>query len=282
MTNYTNAVIAYISPAGSTKETAVILKSELELKGFSVNMFEIGRKGSFDRVKKALEKEGTVFFAGSPVYVNKGLPPINELIKFLKNSDHIPAVPFVNWGCVTSGIALYDMARDMDKNGFVISGGLKMPAIHSMLWQCDESIGDGHPNQNDKAVVKDFVDKLVSKLNGDYSHQVGLAPEYLLYQDKKVKEEMENSSLEKAKAVMPEKMVSESLCTQCGACASLCPVEAIELDPYPKFGSNCVLCFNCVKKCPEEAILCDASMMGKKIIARSEMFQEAQEAGYFV
>lgn len=282
MTNYSNAVIAYISPGGSTKETAMILKSELELLGFSVKLFEIGRKGSFERVKKALTEEGSVLFAGSPVYVDKGLPAINDLIKFLKNSENIPAVPFVNWGCVTSGIALYDMARYMEQSGFIVAGGLKMPAAHSMLWQCEESLGEGHPNKKDKSVVKEFIEKLVSKLNGDYEAKVGLAPEYLLYQDEKVKEEMENASLEKAKAFMPEKMISETLCTQCGVCAALCPVEAIELDPYPVFGNNCIVCFNCVKQCPEEAILCDASMMGKKLKSKSEMFDEAHEAGFFV
>jgi len=42
----------------------------------------------------------------------------------------------------------------------------------------------------------------------------------------------------------------------CGACVSMCPVEAINLteDGNVEFLDNCVLCGNCVKVCPVKAL----------------------------
>ncbi|MGM0418883.1 MAG: EFR1 family ferrodoxin [Thermodesulfobacteriota bacterium] len=282
MDKFKNAVIAYISPAGSTRESALTLKKELESKGIEVSLFEVGRKNSFKPVKKALEKENTLFFIGSPVYVNRMLPHIPELIEFIENKKNIPVIPFVTWGCVTSGIALYDAGKKLTENNFIFSGALKIPAPHSMTWQSKEVIGDGHPDSEDKKIIKEFVEKLLSGLeNGDIPKKQ-LKPEDVQHQPEETKLEMEKSSLAAAKNHMPEKMISEKLCTQCGICAELCPVEAIELDPYPVFKENCITCFKCVKECPEDAILCDASLMGDRIKKKQESFNEPEKTEFYL
>ncbi len=45
-------------------------------------------------------------------------------------------------------------------------------------------------------------------------------------------------------------------CVHCGACVSMCPVEAIAVkeDGMVEFMDNCVLCGNCVKVCPVKAL----------------------------
>lgn len=282
MSKFKKAVIAYISPGGATKEAALALKDALVSKKIEVSVFEVGRKNSFKRVQDALKEDGVIFFPGSPVYVSKVLPTIKELVSEAKTDKKIPSVPFVTWGCVTSGIALYDAGKALNENGFEIAGALKVPGPHSMMTPSEDALGTGHPDKADKKIIAEFVDKLLLLLESDDYSSKCLTPEDIQYQPEEKKAEMEKGDVYKARANMPQKMVSESLCTTCGICAELCPVEAIEMNPYPVFNDNCISCFNCYKQCPEEAILCDLAPVAERIKQRKKMFDEPEKASYFI
>ena len=56
---------------------------------------------------------------------------------------------------------------------------------------------------------------------------------------------------------MPAK-VNEETCTACGACAEVCPVDAIKVEDSAKVDSEaCTECGACVEECPVEAIALD-------------------------
>jgi len=49
--------------------------------------------------------------------------------------------------------------------------------------------------------------------------------------------------------------VKKNKCKKCSICANVCPVNAITLQPYPKFDrKKCVLCYCCHEHCPYNAI----------------------------
>jgi ferredoxin len=49
--------------------------------------------------------------------------------------------------------------------------------------------------------------------------------------------------------------VDEDTCTACGACAEVCPVDAITVEEAAKVDSElCTECGACVEECPVEAI----------------------------
>jgi ferredoxin len=51
---------------------------------------------------------------------------------------------------------------------------------------------------------------------------------------------------------------NEERCTHCGACVTICPTDAFELDPLTRLISfdheKCVACGVCIKACPPRAI----------------------------
>lgn len=49
--------------------------------------------------------------------------------------------------------------------------------------------------------------------------------------------------------------IDEETCTACGACADVCPVDAITVEDVAKVDEDtCIDCGTCVEECPVEAI----------------------------
>ncbi len=53
-------------------------------------------------------------------------------------------------------------------------------------------------------------------------------------------------------------LIDEHLCIECGACVSLCPTDALQLDSEDKLiylKENCIGCLLCLDSCPRQAIV---------------------------
>jgi ferredoxin len=49
--------------------------------------------------------------------------------------------------------------------------------------------------------------------------------------------------------------IDKEKCTSCGACAEICPVDAIKVDDVAIVDENeCIDCGTCVEECPVDAI----------------------------
>jgi ferredoxin len=172
-------------------------------------------------------------------------------------------VPFVTWGGVTSGTALYEMAKGLIRKGCVLIGAAKVIAVHSSLWRTSHPLGDGHPDEEDDRAVLELVNRVESKLS--CLPLQGLSPGVLDYQPQALKEEARRSSITSAKQVLPELRVEVDKCVQCGECAEKCPAKAITLDPFPQVGEDCFICLKCVRECPEEAFPFDTHAIEERL-----------------
>ena len=51
---------------------------------------------------------------------------------------------------------------------------------------------------------------------------------------------------------------NEAKCTDCGVCVSVCPTDALAVDPHTRkvhfYNEKCIACEHCVKVCPTRAM----------------------------
>jgi ferredoxin/flavodoxin len=271
-----NVFIVYFSPAGSNRHVAEVIEKRFMALGAEVFSFDLSQ-GSDDGAKIISQQmkasEGiNCLFIGSPVYVSHAVPLVMKCIAGLKESDGAFAVPFVTWGGACSGIALYEMGKELLNKKFTLLGAAKILAVHSLMWQLEDPLGKGHPDADDDRMVGELVNHVNQKLSEDNPKGIKLSD--LAYQSKENHAEMEKISLQTAKAHMPERTIDADLCNQCQVCSDVCPADAVTFTPYPEFGNDCVFCFNCLKKCPEYAISADLSGILKRIKDRAAFFSE--------
>lgn len=270
--------IVYSSPAGSTRRVAEAMFDTLRKQGVEVFPADladpIATKTALHRIASS---PAHCLCIGSPVYACHAVPPVSSFIAELPQTKNGCAVPFITWGCVTSGLALYEMALALRNKGYTITGAFSLPSVHSMLWQAEHPLGEGRPSEQEISEVKNFTAGLSESIERGHA----LDPEVLNYQPRPLKETMDRLSIEAVRDVLPQKTVDRSRCSRCNVCAAICPADAITMDPYPVFGPACFLCYRCLRFCPEHAIMADFSKMEAALHQRASTFQEDARARFF-
>lgn len=274
--------IVYCSPNGSTRHVAEVISLGLTALGGECELFDLGRQS--DRAKLGAEPRHAgapvCLWIGSPVYVDHCIPPIEAFIADLPKPSEGYAVPFVTWGGVNSGVALYEMGQTLTEQGYTLLGGAKVLAVHSSLWQAEQPLGAGHPDLEDDESVRKLVQQVHEKLTA--ATRAPMPLQILDYQPPAIKTEAQGKSIALLKQMNPELAAGTDKCVQCGECEANCPAGAIMLDPYPSFGAACFLCLKCIRDCPEQAIPFDADSMEARIRTMAATIKETPLTQIFV
>jgi len=271
--------IVYSSPAGATKKVAEAMTDALRKQGCETFTADLADPIATATLKRRIAASaGHVLCVGSPVYACHAVPPVTLFVAGLPETKNGCAVPFITWGCVNSGLALYEMGSALAAKGYTVAGAAALPAAHSLLWQAEHPLGEGRPDAQELAEAQTFITAIAEKIK---TGTAAIDPAALNYQPAPLRETMQSLSLDGVRGVLPQKTVDAARCTQCGVCASICPAAAITLSPYPVFGTACFLCYNCVRLCPEQAIAADFSQMEAGLRQRAATFQEKAAARFF-
>ena len=270
----TTSFVIYCSPSGTTEHVAEVIANVLKNLKTDVFVLNLGRDRKWSFVLEHINEvqENICLYMGTPVYGGHAVPPVMAFIEKLPQAKAGFVVPFVTWGGVTSGVALWEMGKAFIQKGYKIAGSAKVGAVHSMLWQSETPLCQGHPDSNDDQVITTLTTKVYNGLKDGSIRS--LPVEDLDYQSEELGSEMKKTSIKNVKERLPQRAVNERNCTQCGICVEECPAEAIRMEPYPKFGDDCFCCFNCVRLCPENAIEADLSGLDDFIRQKKEEVNE--------
>ncbi|HPB83421.1 MAG TPA: EFR1 family ferrodoxin [Spirochaetota bacterium] len=270
--NNVKTIIAFCSPNGTTKAVAEKISELHREDGADVTLVNLGMKGGGDTALQKINQcvqQGTtpVIYIGSPVYGSRAIPPVMDFIERLPQCSGAIAVPFVTWGGVTRGFALYQMAEALQKKGFTLPGAAEVVAAHSMTWKADKPVEAGRPDTSDMEKIGKLVREITEKIKAGSFSGVDIS----LFKEGRAAnfDEVFSIPFSAFSAKMPPKKLNEEACTQCKICADTCPADAITFSPYPEFNDSCIACFSCVRNCPEEAIGIPLEALNSKVQERA-------------
>lgn len=267
-------IILYFSPAGTTEVVAQRIARVLEREDQAYTLVDL--TGDY---KIQPEWRHACLWLGSPVYCDHALPLIHDFIQKLPVPHFAYSVPFVTWGGVTSGLALPEMANDLNNKGYKVLGAAKVLAQHSSLWFSAQPLGAHHPNEEDLKQLDQLVKLMVKKIQENKGEGLNLAQ--LDYLSPALKEDAQKKSLPKVKEQSPPRQVDPSRCKGCGICVDICPVKAITLKNYPKISSACILCLQCVRHCPTKAFPMNESLTETRLNAMASVSDEEKKTKIF-
>ena len=193
--------LVYFSPTGSTRKIIMETARSIELKSVSFDL-------SVYKEKKPVLKFGANDFVlfGIPVYYGR-VPAL--FMEYLENisGDNTPAALVATYGCRQYEDALLELKNAAEKRGFKIIGAAAFPAEHSIV----PVIGARRPGKADLKTAAEYGTELNRRLRkeNDFSGLNLMVPGNTPY-----RKYGKNSLFPKA---------DTSLCTECGACAKVCP-----------------------------------------------------------
>ncbi len=249
------SVIFYFSQSGNTKKYAERIAEGLST---GENTCELIR---FKKFMQDLERVRTFDFStcdligiGVPVYYFK--PPfhiLDILEEFPSLEGKMGFLFCTNGG--NPGATLYKLKLVTDKKGMkIIDWNDQFLGLdrHQMYRDFDYILPSsvGHPNEADLEEGYKFGVQVLEK---------ALDPNTPPRNDFRTNDSVfaQLTNFKDINKHFPKFNLNEEKCTQCGLCAETCPVDAIVLDPYPRWTKACDRCYICEMWCPEKAIICD-------------------------
>jgi ferredoxin/flavodoxin len=272
-----NVSIIVFSPTGNTLKVAGMLEKNLKEKGVQVQLLDITRNGKLFHGKRynvflhLYVQKHDVLVIGAPVYAHHMHYNMLDVVKSLPKVDDKWgkfAIPFITYGGISSGIALYEAAKILRKTGRTVVSGMKINAFHVMSRILSTDQNKGMPGE--EAIP--LAQVLTNRIAGISENTCKDSTRELDYQSAKNKIKAKLIFREKLwqKNFYPRLKYDEARCTSCGKCVSECPVQRLELkDKRIQMGTAgvaCIHCTQCVYVCPVNALYfeCDKEKWDKR------------------
>lgn len=215
--------VYYFSPTGGTKKVSSIFAAAV---GKEVIWHDLGDK------QTAIEQpQGELIAVAAPVFAGRIPSVVSEKIKMLCGKGK-KAVAIAVYGNRAYEDALLEMHGILMQAGFMVMAAAAFVAQHSIV----PEVGAGRPDAEDIKEIRAFAEAVKNSASAENVQVPGKRP---------YKPEMKV-------AAAPLSLPS---CTACGACAKICPTDAIanEDGKMVTDAAKCILCMACIHACPKQA-----------------------------
>ena len=272
--NVSQVYAVYFSATGNTRKVTTTLANALAV-SFDVPL-EVR-----DFTLPAAREEAYEFAAGDlvvfgmPTYAGK-LP--NKLLDFVKSGFHgngALAVPVVTFGNRSFDNSLAELCACLEGDGFHTIGAGAFACRHAFT----DALADGRPDWDDKRQMGEFAARIADKVKDltDIPAPVAVpgdaaAPYYV----------PKGTDGQPVKFLKAKPQTDLGKCTDCGACARLCPMGAIDPKNTALVPGTCIKCQACVRKCTKHAKYFDDPAFLSHVAMLEANFTEPKENQLFL
>lgn len=238
----------YFSGTGNTKKIVTQVAKGLST-ALDLPINEIDFTTYKSRIRKLVFSKTDLVVIGLPVYAGRLPNLILPYIRTMQGNGSM-AVPIVLYGNRNYDDALMELKTELEKNEFhAISAGAFI-GEHSF----SKVLAAGRPDAEDLRSADSLADKtaqIIQHLSGDNelikdSLEVkGNMPLHAYYTPR----DRKGNPIDIRK-VKPK---TNENCINCGKCADMCPMGAIDLKDQALVTGTCIKCCACIKCCPLQA-----------------------------
>lgn len=236
----------YFSPTGTTKKVVTLLGEEIAT-SIGVPLDEYNFTLPLARQEFPDVESGDLVIFGMPTYAGR-LP--NLMLKYLAtiSGNGAKAVPVVTFGNRAFDNSLIELRNILEGHDFHTVAAGAFSCEHSFSTE----LGAYRPDWEDECEIKDFAHSIAEKISTGEAEQLASSavqvpgdPDAGYYQPRDRKGNFID--------IRKVKPVTGSKCVNCGVCARVCPMGAIDPSDVTSVPGTCIKCNACVKRCTRGA-----------------------------
>lgn len=259
----------YWSATGNTSRTVEQIAQALaEALGCPCRLEDITPPGK--RARTLDFAPGELAVVGSPTYAgklpNKILPEFQTKLR----GNGALAVGVVTFGNRSYDNSLAELCAALEADGFHTVAGGAFACRHAFT----DALADGRPDWDDKRQMGEFAARIADKVKDltDIPAPVAVpgdaaAPYYV----------PKGTDGQPVKFLKAKPQTDLGKCTDCGACARLCPMGAINPSNVAEVPGTCIKCQRCVRKCTKHAKYFDDPAFLSHVAMLEQNFTEPKE-----
>jgi len=264
----------YYSATGVTEKTVAFIAGELAEK-LDVPMERISFTVPAQREREYHFTPEDLVVVGTPTYAGK-MP--NKLLPDFQTKLHgggASAVAVVTFGNRSYDNSLAELCAVLEADGFHTVSAAAFVGRHAFT----DELAYGRPNWGDQQDAKRFAKQTADKVKALSAPPAPIpvpgdaaAPYYV----------PKGTDGEPAKFLKAKPKTDLSRCSNCGACARLCPMGAIDPADVSSVPGTCIKCQRCVRKCTKQAKYFDDPAFLSHVAMLEQNFTEPKENELFV
>lgn len=244
-----NIIALYFSPTRTTKRVVCAIAAETA-RVLGVTYSEIDITTPAQREKAISFTENDLVIFGAPVYIGRMPNLISPFFKTI-NGNGALGIPVAVYGNRAYDDGLIELRDIMAEDRFRLIAAAAFVGEHTFSY----ILGGGRPDTKDLEIAKKFAEKIADKVRSidNFTEEpctIEVPGTPYPYSGFYKATDTDKKSVDIRK-VLPKTDVTK--CTQCGECARICSMGAIDTTDYQKITGKCIKCGACIKRCPQGA-----------------------------